>query len=103
MRAILRAIGRTVLCAILFFGGCANVSGGLETLSRWAAIGPAFAAYAVFWCVAGAAVIVSAIWILLSRGRNKYAFWIAGGAVAGSSASSIVGTLTYVIPCAGPS
>ena len=85
------------------FGLRLALSGGILALQKWDAISAGFALCAVLWTAAGAAMIVCGIWSGLARGGARMPRWIAAGATFVAGATAVIGTATYVIPCAGPS
>ena len=99
---LVRAAGSVAL-AVLFVGfGYLVAVSGFRTVGSWSSISAAFAAYGVFWIVAGPSMIASGAWVLASLGRNRMALGISGTTAILAGASLIAGVLTYVVPCSGP-
>ncbi len=100
--ALLRIAGLLSGVLLLLFGVLVSL-GGFRVASQWRAISPAYAAVGVLWAAAGFVMLACAVGAFASGGRHRVALW-AGGAGAGAAGLSlIIGVLTYVVPCAGPS
>jgi len=50
----------------------------------------------------GCVTVVSAIWLLLSRGCSQAPMLIGGGAIIACGASFATAATTHVLPCGGP-
>jgi len=76
---------------------------GQRVLEQWSMVSAAYAGYGLAWIIAGAAMIVGGLWAVGSTGMNRVALWTGslGSVLAG--ASLMIGVLTYVVPCSGPS
>ncbi|HET8546580.1 MAG TPA: hypothetical protein VFL57_01175 [Bryobacteraceae bacterium] len=98
-----RVAGPVVLAALMLLFGYLIAAAGYQALGKWPSISAAFAACVVLWVVAGPAMLIAGLWILGCRGRNQIPLWIGGVAALVSGGSLVVGVLTYVIPCSGPS
>lgn len=86
----------------LAFFGFVILNGGYGILRQWPQIGLTYAACGVLWLAAGAAMILTGLW-LLAAGRRSVALWAGGAAAVLAGGSVVAGVLTYVIPCSGPS
>jgi hypothetical protein len=101
-QSLLRIAGLLCAAAMLLFGYIIS-AGGYRAVSKWREISAPYAAIAVLWVVAGPIMLTAALGILASGGRQRLPLWAGGAGAAAAGASLIVGVLTYVIPCAGPS
>ena len=102
MLKYVRTAGTVVLVTLMLLFGFLVAAAGYRTLLNWPSISAALAAYGVIWFAIGPAMLVSGLWTLGSRGRNRIPLWIGGAAAILSGATLIAGVLTYVIPCSGP-
>jgi hypothetical protein len=89
--------------AIWLLFGYAISESGYQVLRRWSSIGTAYAAVGSLWLLTGPAMFVAGLWLLGSLGRHRIPFWLGGAAGILAGASLVVGVLTYVVPCSGPS
>ncbi len=96
------AVAIAVALLLLFMGAVIS-NAGYSTLKLWEGIGPLYAACGVAWIVAGPVMIVAALWILASLGRQKLPQAIGGATAFLAGTVLLVGVLTSVIPCSGPS
>ncbi len=99
-RRIVIAIAVSAVMALL---GYAISQAGFRTLHEWNSISPAYAGIGVLWLFAGPAMFGAGVWVLGSLGRHRIAFRIAGYAAAIAGVVLIVGVLSYIVPCSGPS
>jgi hypothetical protein len=97
-RSILSA-GLGMMAALLGLGVFNN---GLRIAREWPSISSAYAACAVAWMIAGPAMIIGGLWALGSLGRHKTSLWLAAAGSMLSGVLVIVGVLSSVIPCSGP-
>ena len=96
---IVVAIAVTV--GLLMFGFVVLFA-GRDTVREWASIGSALRTYGLLWVLAGAVMIVTGLWVLGSLGRHRIPLLVGGAAAALAGGVLVVGVLTYVIPCSGP-
>lgn len=101
-QSLLRFAGLLCAAVMLLFGYVIS-AGGYRVVSKWREISGPYAAIAILWVVAGVVMLTAALGILASRGRQPLPLWAGGAGAAAAGVSLIVGVLTYVIPCAGPS
>ncbi len=92
-----------VVAAILAFFGFALGKSGLNLVMRWNEVSPWLGLVAILWSLAGAGMLASAGWMLATRGRQRLPFRIGGAGAALAGGSLVIGVLTFVVPCAGPS
>lgn len=83
--------------------GFVGLSAGHTTLREWGAISPALRMCGLLWTLAGAVTMVTGLWALGSLGRNRMPLLVGGAAAALAGIVLVVGVLTYVVPCSGPS
>lgn len=76
---------------------------GYLTLREWASIRTGFSACGTLWALAGPIMFVAGCWALLSSGRRRTPLWLAGTASIVAGGTLLVGVLTHVVPCSGPS
>ncbi len=91
------------LSAVMAFFGYAIAVAGYRILREWQSIGAVYAGIGVLWLFAGPAALGAALWVLGSLGRHRIPFRIAGYASAIAGIVLIIGVLSLVIPCSGPS
>jgi len=91
-----------VAAGLLLFGFVA-LSAGYQTLRDWSSITPGYASCGLLWILTGAVMIVTGLWVLGSLGRHRIPLLVGGAATALAGMVLVVGVLTYVIPCSGPS
>ncbi len=100
--ALLRIAGLLSGVLLLCFGAIISL-GGFRIASQWKAISPIYAGIGVLWAAAGIVMLACAAGVFATGGRHRLGLW-AGGAGAGvAGLSLIIGVLTYVVPCSGPS
>ena len=70
---------------------------------EWSVISAAYAACGVAWIVGGVAMTGGGLGVLGSLGTRRTPLWVGalGSVLAG--ASLVIGVLTGVVPCSGPS
>jgi hypothetical protein len=90
------------LSAALLLLGCATTGAGLSVLREWSAVGSTLAVLGLLWTSSGVAMVVSAVWLILSLGRQRLPLAIGGGGGILSGVLVLAGFLTHVIPCTGP-
>jgi hypothetical protein len=71
-------------------------------LIDWRSEIAALIACSVVWILAGPAILISALWLLGSLGRNTLALVIGGSAIVVSGTVLAAAALTGVLPCSGP-
>ncbi len=86
----------------LAFFGFVILNGGYSIVRLWPRIRLIYAACGILWLAAGAAMILTGLW-LLAAGRRSVALRAGGVAAVLAGGSLVAGILTYVIPCSGPS
>ena len=101
-KAWLIALMALVAVGTIFFGFLVSRVGYL-TLREWTAIRAGFATCGALWALAGPAMFVAGWWVLLSLGRHPAPLWLAGAASIVAGGAVVVGVLTHVVPCSGPS
>jgi hypothetical protein len=101
-KAWLIALMSLLAVATIFFGFFISRAGYL-TLREWSSIGTGFSACGVLWALAGPTMFVTGWWVLLSLGRRPTPLWLAGAASLVAGGAWVVGVLTHVVPCSGPS
>ena len=101
-KALLTALMALVAVATIFFGFLVS-RGGYMTLREWRSIGAGYATFGALWALAGPAMFLAGWWVLLSSGRRPTPLWLAGAASILAGGSLLVGVLTHVVPCSGPS
>ncbi len=99
-KRISMALGVSV---VLGFFGYAISLFGYRVLRDWHSIGPAYAGIGILWLCTGPAMLVAGLWMLGTLGRHRIPFLITGYAAAAAGIVLIVGVLTFVVPCSGPS
>ncbi len=77
--------------------------GGFRVLSQWDGISSSYAGIALLWTVAGPVMLAAAAGILLSRARHRLPLLAGSVASVCAGTSLVVGVLTLVVPCSGPS
>jgi hypothetical protein len=82
--------------------GCATTSAGLLVLRERSAVSSALATFGLLWTLSGFAMVVSAVWLILSVVRLRFPLALAGGGSVLSGVLIMVGFLRHVIPCTGP-
>ena len=98
-----RIVLMSIVAAGAIFFGFLIFKAGYSTLREWRAIGAAFAACGVLWILSGPAMFAGGSWVLASLGRRSIPFWITGAACVVAGGTLLVGVLTHVVPCSGPS
>jgi len=91
-----------VAAGTLFFGFFVSQV-GYSVLREWRSISAALAACGVLWILSGPAMFLGGSWVLASLGRRATPMWMAGTAAFLAGAGLVVGVLTHVVPCSGPS
>lgn len=91
-----------LLSAALLLLGCLTTGAGLLVLSEWSAVGSTLATFGLLWTFSGVAMVVSAVWLILSPGRLRFPLAIGGAGGILSGVLVLTGFLTHVIPCTGP-
>ncbi len=99
---LLRVIAFVCAVAMLFLGYAMGRS-GVNVLSRWRAISLPFAGIGLLWTIAALVLVTAALGIFISRAQQRLPLWAGGAALTVTGASIVIGVLTYVIPCSGPS
>ncbi len=89
--------------AVMLLFGYAISGAGYVALREWNSISPAYAGIGVLWLIAGPAMFGAGLCVLGSLGRYRIPFRIAGYASAIAGVVLIVGVLSYIVPCSGPS
>jgi hypothetical protein len=75
---------------------------GVACVREWRFETALLVACGVVWTVTGCVTVVSAIWLLLSRGCSQAPMLIGGGAIIACGASFATAATTHVLPCGGP-
>jgi hypothetical protein len=92
-----------LVAIVTIFFGLLISRGAYLTLREWSSIGAAYSAFGVLWALAGPTMFVAGLWVLLSLGRRATPLWLAGAASIVAGGGLLVGVLTHVVPCSGPS
>jgi len=103
IRKAWRIVVAIAVAAALLMFGFVVLFVGRDTVREWASIGSALRTCGLLWLLAGTAMIVTSLWVLGSLGRRRIAVLVGGAAAALAGMVLVVGVLTYVIPCSGPS
>jgi zinc transporter ZupT len=96
------AVTALVAVGTIFFGFLAS-RGGYLTLREWRSIGAGLLTCGALWALAGPTMFVAGWWVLLTFGRRPTPLWLAGAASIVAGGALVVGVLTHVVPCSGPS
>jgi hypothetical protein len=96
------AVMALVAVGTIFFGFLAS-RGGYLTLREWRSIGAGLSTCGALWALAGPIMFVAGWWVLLTFGRRPTPLWLAGAASIMAGGTLLVGVLTHVVPCSGPS
>jgi len=75
---------------------------GVACLREWRFETALLLACGVVWTVTGCVTVVSAIWLLLSRGCSQAPMLIGGSAIIACGAFFATTAATHVLPCGGP-
>ena len=102
IRKAWRIVVAIAVAAGLLLFGFVVLSAGHSTVREWAAIGSALLTCGLLWVLAGAVMLVTGLWVLGSLGRHRIPLLVGGAATALAGMVLVVGVLTYVIPCSGP-
>lgn len=94
--------GRVIAGVVLLLLGYVTTVAGLRVLREWSAVSSALAVLGLLWTFTGIAMFASAIWLILPFGRQRLPLVVGGGGGLLSGAILIVGVLTHVVPCSGP-
>jgi hypothetical protein len=103
IRKAWRVVVAIALAAGLLLFGFVVLSAGHSIVREWPSIDPALRTCGLVWILAGAVTIVAGLWVLGSLGRHRIPLVVGGAATALAGTVLVVGLLTYVIPCSGPS
>lgn len=76
---------------------------GLQVVMQWSAITALYALCGAIWVFGGAAMMIGGVWGVASLGRRRVPLLMGGLGSVVAGASLIIGVLTYVVPCSGPS
>jgi hypothetical protein len=98
-----RIVVMSLVAAVTIFFGFLISREGYSILREWRAIGAAYAACGVLWILSGPAMFAGGSWVLASLGRRATPLWLAGAASVVAGGTLVVGVLTHVVPCSGPS
>lgn len=92
-----------VAIVAIFFGFLISTRLGYMTLRQWSSISAGYSACGVLWALAGPTMCVAGCWVLLTLGRRPTPLWLAGASSIVAGGTVVVGVLTHVVPCSGPS
>jgi len=92
-----------VVAAVTIFFGFLISRVAYMTLREWSSIGAGYSTFAVLWALAGPIMLAAGCWVLLTLGRRSTPLWLAGAASILAGGALVVGVLTHVVPCSGPS
>lgn len=101
-KAWLIAVVILVAAGTIFFGFLVSTA-GYSRLREWPFIHAGLATCGALWALAGPTMFVAGWWVLLSFGRRSTPLWLAGTASIVAGGTLLVGVLTHVVPCGGPS
>jgi len=76
---------------------------GLAYMAEWRFESALLFAGGVVWTVTGSMTVVSALWLLWSRGRSRRALTVGGSAIVASGALFATAAASHMMPCGGPS
>jgi len=107
MRPTIRKAARLVVVlmaafAMMSFGFLTSLR-ALLIIEEWSHIPNGLATVALRCAAAGPAMLVGGLWALVSLGRHRFPLWMGGAASVLVGTVIVLGTLTYIIPCYGPS
>ena len=91
-----------LVSAALFLLGFLTTGAGLLVLREWSAVGSTLAILGLLWTFIGVSMAVSAVWLILSVGRQRLPLAIGGGGGILSGVLILAGFVTHVVPCTGP-
>jgi len=86
----------------IFFGFLVSRA-GFSTLREWRSIGAGLLTCGALWLLAGPIMFVAGWWVLVTFGGRATPLWLAGEASVVAGGALVVGVLTHVVPCSGPS
>jgi len=92
-----------VVAIIAIFFGFLISKLGYSTLREWSAIGAGYSFCGMLWALAGPVMFVAGCWVLLTLGRRSMPLWLAGAGSIVAGGTLVVGVLSHVVPCSGPS
>jgi hypothetical protein len=95
------SLGRMTLALPLIFG-IFPAFVGYQLLGEWAAEGTPLLVSAVVLLLSGATMLMSAVWLLVSLGRQRLPLWSGGVASLLSGGVLTAATISDVLPCSGP-
>ncbi len=101
-KAVQTGVAFAVAAVMLLFGYLVSTL-GFKVLRDWSSISVLYAACGALWIVAGPAMLGAGAWILASFAPQRRPLFVGGAAAFVAGAVLVVGVLTYVVPCAGPS
>jgi hypothetical protein len=93
-------IGAMVLSPLMLLFGFVMFMSGYFTLSEWRSERAALIACGVVWILTAPWVFGSALWLLVSLGRSRFALRAGGTAILTSGA--VLATAAGVLPCSDP-
>ena len=96
------AVMALVAAPTIFFGFVVSRA-AYFTLREWRSIGAGLSTCGELWALAGPTMFVAGWWVLLTFGRRPTPLWLAGAASSVAGGALVVGVLTHVVPCSGPS
>jgi hypothetical protein len=96
-----RSVGRVLLALPLLYG-LVPVLVGYLVLRDWAYESAPLVAFGALFLLGGAAMVSSALCLLVTRGRSRRPLWIGGSLSLLSAGIFAWATLTDVLPCSGP-
>lgn len=91
-----------VALAVLLLYGVVPLLFAYVILREWAAERTALIICGVLFLVSGTTMLLSALWLFASLGRQRSPLWAGGAASLASAAVLVAATLTDVLPCSGP-
>jgi len=76
---------------------------GYYVVSEWQSESAWLTACGFVWMIAAPATVLSALWLLGSRGRSRGALMLGGWAIMASGTVFVSSVVTHTLPCGGPS
>lgn len=101
-RNILLNVASVLVGVLMLLLGALLTQVALPAMLEWDALSGALKSIIAIWIVAGPVALACGLWLLVSLGRRNPPLWTGACALSTSGALMVVGVLTHVIPCAGP-
>ena len=75
---------------------------GFGTVAEYSFESALLFACGVVWSLSSCVTVVSALWLLVSRGRSQIPMLIGGSAIVATGAIFATAAATHLLPCGGP-